>query len=263
MITLPSTPISPSAAARTIVLRQLLLASGLTLTLLLCGCASRSPWKQESFALTLPASDETGPAAHTNILSLRRVTVSPLFEDQPLVYRTGENSYEQDPYAEFLVPPNRMLDECLLNSLRNGHAFSAVRDPGGSLKPACTMEVSVNQLYGDFRQPGKPFAVLQMHFILYGNEDRERVLWQRDFSKRVPLAQRTPSALLAGWNTALQQIMEEVNLELKRLVVSEVVPPNGWQNCPLQIALSTKRQADPTVPAKTSRRPDTRRAGCA
>jgi ABC-type uncharacterized transport system auxiliary subunit len=217
---------SPMAAGITAALRQLLFISGLTLTLLFCGCASRSPWKQESFALTIPASSEIGPAAHTNILSLRRVTVSTLFQDQPLIYRTGENSYEADPYAEFLVPPNRMLGECLLNSLRNGRAFSDVMDSSSSLKSTCSMEVLVNQLYGDFRQPGKPFAVLQMHFILYGNEDRERVLWQRDFSKRVPLAQRTPSALLAGWNTALQQIMEETNLKLRRLSVYEVVPSN-------------------------------------
>jgi ABC-type uncharacterized transport system auxiliary subunit len=226
MITLPTNSIRPSIAGITIALRQLLLVSGLTLTLLLCGCASRSPWKQESFALTIPASDETGPAAHTNILSLCRVTVSPLFEDQPLVYRTGENSYEQDPYAEFLVPPNRMLEDCLLIYLRNGHAFSDVLDTGSSLKSNFSMEVSVAQLYGDFHQPGKPFAVLQMHFILYSSEDRKRVLWQQDFSKSIPLTHRTPAALLAGWNTGLQQIMEEMNLELRRLAILEVVPPN-------------------------------------
>ena len=214
-----SSPMTPSTFRGIIALRKLLLVSGLNLTLLLCGCASRSPWKHESFALTIPSSGETGTAAHTNILSLQRVTVSPLFEDEALVYRTGENSYEQDPYAEFLVPPGQMLEECLLTSLRNGHAFAAVVDTGSSLKPACSMEVSVSQLYGDFRQPDKPFAVLQMRFLLYraGSANHERLLWQREFSKNVPLAHRTPAALLAGWNTGLEQIMEETNLELKRL----------------------------------------------
>jgi ABC-type uncharacterized transport system auxiliary subunit len=213
MITLPSIS---KAVGITTAQRQLLLVSSLTLTLLVCGCASRSPWKQESFALNIPFSGESGSAAHTNILALRRVTVSTLFQDQPLVYRTGENSYEADPYAEFLVPPDRMLEECLLISLRNGRAFSEVLDAGSSLKSNCSMEVSVSQLYGDFRQRGKPCAVLQIHFMLYRTDDHEHVLWQRDFSKSVPLPQRTPAALLAGWNTGLQQIMEEMNLELKR-----------------------------------------------
>jgi ABC-type uncharacterized transport system auxiliary subunit len=216
MITLPSSPPSPPAARRKIAQWQFFFVSNLTLTLLLCGCASRSPWKQESFALTIPSSEETGAAARTNTLSLCRVTVSPLFENQQLVYRTGENSYEQDPYAEFLVPPDRMLGECLLISLRNGRAFSDVLGPGSSLKSNFSMEVSVSQLYGDFRQRGKPYAVLQIHFMLYRTGDHERVLRQRDFSKRVPLAQRTPAALFVGWNTCLQQIMEEMNLELKR-----------------------------------------------
>lgn len=169
---------------------------------------------------------ETGTAAQTNILSLHRVKVSTLFQDQPLVYRTGENSYEADPYAEFLVPPDRMLGECLLTSLRNGHAFSDVLDSGSSLQSTCSMEITVGQLYGDFRQRGKPFAVLQMHLILYRTEDRAAVLWQRDFSQNLPLAAPTPAALLAGWNNGLQQIMAEVNFELKRPGVLDAAPPN-------------------------------------
>jgi len=228
MITFPSSPIAPSAAGRKIALRRFLLGCGLSLTLLFCGCAPRSAWRQESFALTVPSSGDTGPATHTNILSLCRVTVSPLFEDQPLVYRTGENSYEQDPYAEFLVPPGRMLEECLLIGLRNGHAFSAVLDTGSNLKAACSLEVSVSRLYGDFRQPGKPLAVLQMRFLLYstGPAHREHLLWQREFSKSVPLAHRTAATLLAGWNTGLQQIMQETNQELKRLAVLDAAVPN-------------------------------------
>lgn len=206
-------------------LRQLLYMPGLIAILLVCGCASRAHWKKEAFALAAP-SGETGSAAHTNILSLHRVTVSPLFEGQPLVYRTGENSYERDPYAEFLVPPNRMLEQSLRIWLRNGHAFADVTDPGSSLKSSCAMEVSASQLYGDFSQPAKPFAVLQLRFLLYSAEtaNRGRVFWQREFFRRLPLAQRTPAALVAGWNTGLQQIMAEVNTELRHYAFPEVRP---------------------------------------
>ena len=199
------------------------LASVLGLTLLLCGCASRSPWKQEAFALTVPAAGEAGSAAHTNILCLRRVTVSPLFAGKPLVYRTGDNSYEQDPYAEFLVPPAQMLEQCWRQGLRAGHGFAGVLDPDSDRKSDCAMEVSVNELYGDFRQPDHPGAVLQMRLLLYSTQpaDYGRVLWQREFAKRVPFAHRTPAALVAGWNAGMQASMEEVNTELQHLAVPE------------------------------------------
>jgi ABC-type uncharacterized transport system auxiliary subunit len=203
-----------------IALRHVILLSSLILVLVLCGCASRakSKWKKDEFAITTPAS-EAGPAAHTNVLSLHRVTVAPLFEGQPFVYRTGENSYERDPYAEFFVTPNRMFEQCLRVYLRNGHAFADVLDPGSNLKSSCSMEISVSQLYGDFRQPKQPFAVLQLRFLFYSTEPDTvgRVLWEQEFSKQLPIAQRTPKALVAGWNAGLKQIMEETNMELKRL----------------------------------------------
>jgi ABC-type uncharacterized transport system auxiliary subunit len=227
MISLKSNPAPPPPARRSIALPQLLLVSGLAATLLLCGCASRAHWKQETFALTAP-SDQTGSAAHTNILSLHRVTVSPLFAGQSFVYRTGENSYERDPYAEFLVPPNQMLEQCLRTYLRNNHAFADVLDSGSGLKSSYSLEASVSQLYGDFRQPNQPFAVLQLRLLLYSTDlsNRGRVLWQRELSKRIPLAHRTPAALVAGWNAGLQQIMEEANAELNHLEVPELLPPS-------------------------------------
>ena len=173
MITLQSSPVPPPLTRRSIALPQLLLVFVAIATLLLCGCASRAHWKMEAFALTAP-SGGVGSGAHTNILSLHRVTVSPLFEGQPFVYRTGENGYERDPYAGFLIPLNRMLEQCLRICLRDGHAFADVIEPGSSLKSSCSMEVSVSRLYGDFRQPGQPFAVLQVRFLLYSSEPANR-----------------------------------------------------------------------------------------
>jgi ABC-type uncharacterized transport system auxiliary subunit len=216
-------PIPPSAPKRFYASRKLF---GLfILALLLGGCASRAHWKKETFALTAPSAGP-GPAAHTNILSLRRVTVSPLFEGRPLVYRTGEHTYETDSYAEFLVPPARMLEECLRARLRNGHAFAGVLDLGGNLKPDCSLDVSVSLLYGDFQRPDRPLAVLQMRFLLYSADprDRGRVLWAREFLKSVPFTRRTPAALVAAWDTALQQIMDEVNADLKQLIIPSPPP---------------------------------------
>jgi uncharacterized lipoprotein YmbA len=221
MIPHPSNPRRPPPAGKSIGLWKL--TCSLIATLLLCGCATHTRWQKEAFALATP-STETGPAAHTNILSLRHVTISPLFDGQPLVYRTGENSYERDPYAEFLVPPHQMLEQCLRGYLSSGHAFADVLEPGSSLKSSWSAEVSVSQLYGDFRHRDKPFAVLQLRFLLYSTEpaNRGNVFWQREYSERLPLARRTAAALVAGWNDGLQQIMAQINTQLKDLAATEV-----------------------------------------
>ena len=49
-----------------------------------------------------------------------------LFPISRLVYRTGEFSYERDPYAEFLVPPARDLLAPIRGYFRQNGAFAVV-----------------------------------------------------------------------------------------------------------------------------------------
>ena len=75
---------------------------------ILVGCASNPRWKRQVFAFSLPADPPT-TNAQTNIVALSRVSISPLFQNRSFTYRTAENTYELDPYAGFLVLPERTL----------------------------------------------------------------------------------------------------------------------------------------------------------
>ncbi len=152
----------------------------------------------------------------TNVLSLRRVAVSPLFEGQSFVYRTGQDSYERDPYASFFVVPARMFEECLRHELRGGGAFAQVAEPGSALTPSHSAEVNVSDLYGDFRNPAHPAAVLRLRILLFHAASRSGdLLWEKEFSARIPFATRTPAALVAAWNQGLRQIMSRLDADLK------------------------------------------------
>src|SRR5437879_12279047 len=83
----------------------ILLAAGIFV-----GCASDPKWKRQVFAFSLPA-DPPSTKAQTNLVALSHVSVSPLFQGRSFTYRKAENTYEQDPYAGFLVPPERALAE--------------------------------------------------------------------------------------------------------------------------------------------------------
>jgi len=180
----------------------------------LCGCAAGPGWQRRTFAFKLPADPPT-PNADTNIVALRRVSISPLFQSRSFTYRTAENSYEQDPYAGFLIPPERALAESIRASMRAGCVLGRVVEPGSGLAPTFVIEASVEELYGDFRQASKPVATMEIHFIGYEVKDGipGRVVLDRVCARETPLAGKTPAALMAAWDADLHEIMKEINSE--------------------------------------------------
>jgi ABC-type uncharacterized transport system auxiliary subunit len=185
------------------------LAPIFTLAAILCGCGSNPAWKSQDFAFSLPA-DPAVASVGTNVIALQRVIVSPLFQGRPFIYRTGENSYEQDPYAGFLVSPDRAIAEPIRAGLRS---FGRVLEPGSALSPDLVAEVDINQLYGDFRASSQPVGTLQLHFLLYEqtSDGPGRVVLDRICARSTPLASKTPGALIAAWDADLHEIMEQIH----------------------------------------------------
>jgi len=139
------------------------------------------------------------------------------FDSQSFIYRTGEFSYERDPYAGFLVPPEESLAEPLRGYLRNSSLFREVTEPGSAIAPDILGEISVTQLYGDFRDRSQPAAVIAMHLTFSRAPPGApgKVFFEKDYSLRVPLHARTAPALMAGWNTALTEIVAQVCKDLR------------------------------------------------
>jgi uncharacterized lipoprotein YmbA len=189
----------------------------LVLATALTGCLSRPTLAKRSFALQSPLI--TGPAVDGGVgtLAARLVAVAPPFDGKALVYRTGENEYERDPYAELVVAPDRALAMPIRARLRNAGVFANVIEPGSALTPDRTLEGYVTEFYGDFRKPEAPAAVLSLRFVLLRREgDRSAsVILQKDYSRRVPLSDRTATALVAGWDRALDEILTELVSDLK------------------------------------------------
>jgi hypothetical protein len=180
----------------------------------LCGCSSEAVWKRQVFAFSLPP-DPPNANTQTNILVFNRVAISPVFQSRSFTYRTGENTYEHDPYAGFLVPPERALGESIRAWLRESGGFGRVIGPDSGLSPTTVAEVSVNELYGDFRKGTQPVGAMSIHFIFYEikEETPGPVLLDRVYSRETPLAQKTPEALMAAWDADLREIMRKVSSE--------------------------------------------------
>jgi cholesterol transport system auxiliary component len=178
----------------------------------LCGCASSPRWARQTFAFSLP-SDPPATISNTNLVALHRLSISPLFQSRSFTYRTAENSYEQDPYAGFLIPPEQALAESIRASMRASGVFGTVVPPGSNLTPSLVAEVSVTQLYGDFRKSSQPVGTLEIHFICYEVNDGVpgRIVLDKVFAHENRMAARTPAALMAAWDLDLREIMEAIN----------------------------------------------------
>ncbi len=216
---------APESSVHTICARaRATLAGGrialLAVACLLCGCLSRPYLNKQTFVLEIPPAPAPNRAAKSHrVVAIRTLRVAVPFDGRSLVYRTGEFSFESDPYAEFLVSSAESLLFPIRGWMREAGYFEAVVEPGSACKPDTMAEISVLQLYGDFRQPRDAAAVLTIRFVLFDSPRGVpgKLILEREYSRRIPLKARTADALMAGWNEALVQILAELGSDLQGL----------------------------------------------
>jgi cholesterol transport system auxiliary component len=184
----------------------------------LTGCLSRPGMNIQTFAFNLPAIAGTNVVAGDRTVGIRSLRIAAPFEGRSLVYRTGEFSYVRDPYAEFLEAPEEELKAPVREWFRGQGGFSAVEEAGSASKPDTLVEISVSQLFGDFRQPEHPAAILTIRFVFFDavNGIPGKVILDQEYSQNVPLNARTAAALMEGWSHALAEILTEVSSDFAR-----------------------------------------------
>jgi len=189
----------------------------------LSGCLSRPALKQQTFAFGLPDFAATNSAAGGQVLALRKLRIAAPFDNRPLVYRTGDFSYVNDPYAAFLELPEEELIAPVRAGLCRQGDFSTVIGTGSALKPDTLLEINVSELYGDFRQPENPKAVLTMQFLFFDatNGLPIKLLFQKEYSRSIPIEKPNAPVLLKGWNQALTEILTDVTSDYRQVKQAE------------------------------------------
>ena len=192
---------SPSVQVGALLLLLIALGAG--------GCLSKPALRTQLFAFQSPPP--VAASSMGGVLMLRSVTVSPVFDNNSFIYRTGPETYEIDPYASFMAAPGQAIGIAVrARLLASGH-FRSVVEPGSLVPANLLMEVHVSELYGDFSQPGKGAAVLGLRITLVrvDNAGNRRPLLQKDYSRQIALKKNTAADVMAGWNEALNEIVTE------------------------------------------------------
>jgi hypothetical protein len=192
------------------------------------GCLSRSstpPTRTYAFS-RVDAPPIPGPGQR--VLAIRSFKVSPPYDARSFLYRTGPASFVRDPYAQFLAAPSEELPAPIIQRLRRGGNFSDVTSPGGLVEPNVLAEASVTELYGDFRPGERPAAIFSIRFVFVEAPGGlpGKVILAREYSRNEFLSERTASALMAGWNHALDEILAEVNRDLTDELSADRPPPS-------------------------------------
>jgi cholesterol transport system auxiliary component len=196
-----------------------LVERGVLPLLILCsGCVSleRSYPEKRYFVIAVSESADRSSSAGNRILSVSNLRISPRYADKNFVYRISEAGYESDFYNQFLTSPDLMIGEEVRKGLSASQVFKYVVGPSNQLQPNYVLEGSINALYGDFRNAKMSAAFLEIEFFVH-NEDAANpgIVMQKRYVKSVPLSERSPEALVKGWNDALNEILTALIADLK------------------------------------------------
>lgn len=189
-----------------------------------CVSLSKSYPEKRYFALEAVRQGQTFASVRGTILQIRKLRASPAFEGKELVYRTTDARYEGDFYNEWFVPPNAMLTQQVMNWLTTAGLFQYVMDSSGPLPATYILEGTVTALYGDYRAtPAKAVLGLQFFLLHEPSSLHAEIMWHREYRKEVDVTERSPEALVNGWNAALQLILTDLDVDLERTLSGDGV----------------------------------------
>lgn len=185
------------------------------------GCRLQKPsLPQRTFLLQPPEGGPERPAGEpeAGVLLVRPVRVAPAFDARAFVVRRGEAEYAADPYHAFLLSPGPMFTEAFAGWLRGLGVFRDVTTGGSRIAPTHALEAEVTELYGDYRSPEAPKAVLTVQFRylhpLVGSNTP--VVWQRLERQAVGLGRLGVDGLVTGWTEALAGVCRALQGDLFR-----------------------------------------------
>jgi uncharacterized lipoprotein YmbA len=159
-------------------------------------------------------------------LKIGNVNVAPPFDGKSLVYRLGDQRYEKDFYNVYSVIPSEMIASAERQWFNKANIFAATMGQGDSFFPFYTLQLTVNEFYGDYRV--KPEAVVSVEFFLsVTNAGKTNpLIGANRYSKRVALRDNTPEALVLGQQQALAEIFQEYETQLSKYA-SNLPKPMG------------------------------------
>jgi len=195
-------------------------SSALLLAALLVGLGCRGLFLRERPAqkrfVVEAERGETRPAPPgAPPLEVRTFTASSQLRGTRFVYRLGPDALEFDYYHGFWTEPERLVTDATVRWLAAAGLFSLVSNAGWGEPGRLVLEGEVSELYGDYRDPSTPLAVLRLRCaLLDASGPSPRVLLSREYASSRPVAPASRDALVTGWSEALGEVLAALERDL-------------------------------------------------
>src|SRR5574341_1687118 len=198
-----------------------LFLSWVLLFLTITGCATLEKNYPERTYYIFNISNEDKnltPISGEGVLEIRRFEISPSFASREFVYRNGDLSYDTDFYNQFFRTPASLITEEVRKWLSESGQFKYVVDSSNNVDANHILEGNVSELYGDFRTPNTPKAVMGIQFFLTEETSTNpKIVFEKNYRREVVLSSNSPEELVKGWNEALEQILTALAGDLKNV----------------------------------------------
>jgi cholesterol transport system auxiliary component len=182
----------------------------------LSGCSSTDTYVKKYYVLTADRQVEPARTQTEFVLEVCRFTIDSAYSGSGLVYRVGDSEYESDFYNEFLASPSAMITDKTRNWLSRSRLFKRVLDPGSQIDPTYIIEGNITALYGDFRDPSSPKAIIEMRLFLLraevGNEPLP--VFGKTYTSSIRIESEGPEGLVEALSRCLQGILSTLESDL-------------------------------------------------
>lgn len=189
--------------------RTVLLAAALS-AFALAGCGLTRPAVEIHTYLVVAGAPQGNKAASPLRIRVTPFDIAPQYEGKPLIYRFSDARFEADFYNEFLVSPRLMLQQQTAEWLRAAGHDASTAARGNAYR----LRAKVIRMYGDFRQPQQPRAVLDVVFVLDAPDGGSTVL-EREYAVSTPIADRSADSVARGLGEALGQVLTQLHTDLQ------------------------------------------------
>ena len=147
-------------------------------------------------------------------LKMGAFSVAAPFDTKSLVYRLGDQKYEKDFYNAYIASPSNMFSNATRQWLDQSGIFRITVAQGTSFFPFYTLQATIDELYGDYRN--KPEAVVSVQFFLTVTNPNipTPLITAKRYTQRVALANNQPQTLVLGQQQALAAILQQLEADL-------------------------------------------------
>jgi cholesterol transport system auxiliary component len=194
-----------------------LAAAGIVLLGIFSGCVNlRRDYPVRQFYVLDAKPDQIHPPSEDGpIVQIQVFQASPGSATTEFVYRTGESTFESDPYNAFFTLPANQIRALTMLWLQDSGKAQAVLNRSSRLRPTNIVEGNLVELYGDFRDKENPRAVISLAFLLMDIVPiTPRIVFSKTYRESIAIPESTGDALVNGWNEGLTKILTSFNRDL-------------------------------------------------